>query len=95
MPLFKTSPGLALGGVGHSAICKCEKAAFSLLQAVTPRPVVKRKRKCKLRTLIPTSEELASLNLQDGKNQITFSFTTRVWGKQEVSSSAPLLSLFF
>jgi hypothetical protein len=62
---------------------------LQVAQQTTPRPVVRRKRKCKLRTLIPTSEELESLHLQDGKNKITFAFTTRVWGKQEVRTLKP------
>ncbi|XP_068667891.1 phosphatidate phosphatase PAH1-like isoform X2 [Aristolochia californica] len=36
-----------------------------------------------LRTNIPTSEEIASLNLKDGQNKIAFSFSTRVLGEQQ------------
>lgn len=36
------------------------------------------------RTNIPTNEQIASLSLKDGQNMITFSFCTRVLGKQEV-----------
>lgn len=37
-----------------------------------------------LRTNVPTSEQIASLNLKDGQNLIAFSFSTRVLGKQQV-----------
>lgn len=37
-----------------------------------------------LRALTPTSEQLASLNLKDGKNTVTFTFSTAMLGKQQV-----------
>ncbi|KAM0941289.1 putative phosphatidate phosphatase [Dioscorea sansibarensis] len=39
-----------------------------------------------LRTKIPTTEQIASLNLKDGQNMIAFSFSTRVLGKQQVDA---------
>ncbi|KAL8152658.1 hypothetical protein V2J09_010418 [Rumex salicifolius] len=39
-----------------------------------------------VRTNIPTSEQIASLNLKDGQNVVTFSFCTRVWGLQRVEA---------
>ncbi|KAG9453818.1 hypothetical protein H6P81_006722 [Aristolochia fimbriata] len=39
-----------------------------------------------LRTNIPTSLEIASLNLKDGQNKIAFSFSTRVLGEQQVDA---------
>lgn len=42
-------------------------------------------RKQFVRTNVPTNEQIASLNLKDGQNNITFSFSTRVLGKQQVS----------
>uniref|UniRef100_A0A2P2MF16 phosphatidate phosphatase n=1 Tax=Rhizophora mucronata TaxID=61149 RepID=A0A2P2MF16_RHIMU len=36
-----------------------------------------------VRTNTPTSEQIASLNLKDGQNVITFSFSTRVLGTQQ------------
>ncbi|RWR76858.1 phosphatidate phosphatase PAH1-like protein isoform X1 [Cinnamomum micranthum f. kanehirae] len=39
-----------------------------------------------LRTNVPTSEQIASLNLKDGQNLIAFSFSTRVLGKQQVDA---------
>jgi phosphatidate phosphatase LPIN len=44
-------------------------------------------RKQFVRTLIPTSEQVASLNLKEGQNLVTFSFCTRVLGKQQVYTS--------
>uniref|UniRef100_A0A0D9WHD9 phosphatidate phosphatase n=1 Tax=Leersia perrieri TaxID=77586 RepID=A0A0D9WHD9_9ORYZ len=43
-------------------------------------------RKQFVRTLIPTSEQVASLNLKEGQNIITFSFSTRVLGRQQVEA---------
>ena len=40
-----------------------------------------------IRTNVPTNEQIASLNLKDGQNMITFSFSTRVLGTQQVSIS--------
>jgi len=37
-----------------------------------------------LRTNVPTNEQIASLNLKDGQNLVTFSFSTRVLGTQQV-----------
>ena len=37
-----------------------------------------------VRTNIPTNEQIASLNLKEGQNVITFSFSTRVLGTQQV-----------
>lgn len=37
-----------------------------------------------VRTNVPTNEQIASLNLKDGQNMITFSFSTRVLGTQQV-----------
>ncbi|GMI84722.1 PHOSPHATIDIC ACID PHOSPHOHYDROLASE 1 [Hibiscus trionum] len=43
-------------------------------------------RKQFIRTNVPTSEHIASLNLKDGQNKITFSFSTRVLGTQQVDA---------
>lgn len=39
-----------------------------------------------IRTNVPTNEQIASLNLKDGQNMITFSFSTRVLGTQQVDA---------
>lgn len=41
----------------------------------------------KVRSLTPTSEELASLDLREGRNVVTFTFSTPIVGKQQVSFS--------
>jgi phosphatidate phosphatase LPIN len=51
-------------------------------------------RKQFVRTLIPTSEQVASLNLKEGQNLVTFSFCTRVLGKQQVYASTLTISYF-
>lgn len=37
-----------------------------------------------LRTYIPTTKQIAFLNLKEGRNMVAFSFSTRVLGKQQV-----------
>ncbi|XP_019053619.1 PREDICTED: phosphatidate phosphatase PAH1-like isoform X3 [Nelumbo nucifera] len=39
-----------------------------------------------LRTNVPTTEQIASLNLKEGQNVVTFSFCTRVLGIQQVDA---------
>ncbi|TYH71984.1 hypothetical protein ES332_D05G222500v1 [Gossypium tomentosum] len=39
-----------------------------------------------IRAITPTSEQLASLNLKDGINHITFTFSTSMLGKQQVDA---------
>lgn len=41
-------------------------------------------RKQFVRTNVPSNEMIASLNLKDGQNMVTFSFSTRVLGTQQV-----------
>ncbi|XP_062087876.1 phosphatidate phosphatase PAH1 isoform X2 [Humulus lupulus] len=43
-------------------------------------------RKQFVRTNIPTNEQIASLNLKEGQNIVTFSFSTRVLGTQQVDA---------
>ncbi|XP_020274290.1 phosphatidate phosphatase PAH2-like isoform X2 [Asparagus officinalis] len=42
--------------------------------------------KKKVRSLTPSSEDLASLNLREGRNVITFSFSTAMLGQQQVDA---------
>ncbi|KAH9623201.1 hypothetical protein KSS87_019865 [Heliosperma pusillum] len=42
--------------------------------------------KRKIRAKAPTSEQLASLKLKEGKNEVTFTFSTAMLGKQEVAA---------
>ncbi|XP_008805259.2 phosphatidate phosphatase PAH2-like isoform X1 [Phoenix dactylifera] len=46
-----------------------------------------RSMKKKVQSLTPTSEQLASLNLKEGRNVITFSFSTAMLGRQQVDAS--------
>lgn len=42
--------------------------------------------KKKVRSIAPTSEQLASLNLKEGRNTVTFTFSTAMLGKQQVDA---------
>ncbi|XP_043708929.1 phosphatidate phosphatase PAH2-like isoform X2 [Telopea speciosissima] len=42
--------------------------------------------KKKVRSIIPTSEQLATLNLEEGRNFITFTFSTAMLGRQQVDA---------
>ncbi|XP_020517520.1 LOW QUALITY PROTEIN: phosphatidate phosphatase PAH2 [Amborella trichopoda] len=46
----------------------------------------KRDTKKKVRSIVPTSEQLASLNLKEGQNMITFTFSTAMLGRQQVDA---------
>lgn len=48
-----------------------------------PKPKANKKR---IRVLSPTSEELASLNLKEGRNSASFTFSTSMLGKQQVDA---------
>lgn len=48
-----------------------------------------------VRSISPTSEQLASLNLKEGGNMVTFTFYTPVLGKQQVRFSPYNSSFFF
>ncbi|XP_048500772.1 phosphatidate phosphatase PAH2 isoform X3 [Beta vulgaris subsp. vulgaris] len=52
----------------------------------TPDAVVPKVAKKKLRAKFPTSEQLASLNLKEGKNVVTFTFSTAMLGEQQVEA---------
>lgn len=47
-----------------------------------PKPKYRKK---KFRANTPTSEQVASLNLREGINTITFTFSTAMLGKQQVT----------
>ncbi|XP_074588823.1 phosphatidate phosphatase PAH2 isoform X2 [Curcuma longa] len=48
--------------------------------------IIKVKNSKKVQSLTPTSEELASLNLKEGKNVVTFNFSTAMLGLQQVDA---------
>ncbi|KAL6493238.1 hypothetical protein OROGR_032997 [Orobanche gracilis] len=58
----------------------------SHLQGTKDVTEVKKKKKTFIRTLTPTSEQLASLNLKEGKNIVVFTFQTAMLGKQQVDA---------
>lgn len=43
-----------------------------------------------MKAIAPTSEQLASLNLKEGSNAVTFTFSTAMLGKQKVNSDLSL-----
>ncbi|CAA0822129.1 Phosphatidate phosphatase PAH2 [Striga hermonthica] len=47
---------------------------------------VKERKRTFMRTLTPTSEQLASLSLKEGKNIVVFTFQTAMLGKQQVDA---------
>ncbi|KAK7284241.1 hypothetical protein RJT34_18983 [Clitoria ternatea] len=60
-----------------------------LSSVVEPSPTSARHespRKQFVRTNVPSSEMIASLNLKDGQNLVTFNFSTRVLGTQQVDA---------
>ncbi|KAF8410051.1 hypothetical protein HHK36_002571 [Tetracentron sinense] len=65
-----------------------ENASESTSDMTSDKNVLKVKPiKKKVRMIIPTSEQLASLNLKEGRNTITFKFSTAMLGKQQVDAS--------
>ncbi|GMH17707.1 hypothetical protein Nepgr_019548 [Nepenthes gracilis] len=61
--------------------CECSKGMA--WDAAMNAPKVNRK---KIRAITPTSEQLASLNLKEGKNVVTFTFSTAMLGDQQVDA---------
>jgi phosphatidate phosphatase LPIN len=43
-----------------------------------------------VRWQVPTSAELRALHLRPGRNMITYTFETKMWGRQEVQTCAYL-----
>ncbi|CAA2967544.1 phosphatidate phosphatase PAH1-like isoform X1 [Olea europaea subsp. europaea] len=52
----------------------------------TPRATSKSPRKQVIRTNVPTTDQIASLNLKEGQNMVNFIFSTRVLGSQKVEA---------
>ncbi|XP_044506090.1 phosphatidate phosphatase PAH1-like isoform X2 [Mangifera indica] len=63
-----------------------ESGSLNLEDAPTSDGNVEGPNKQFIRTNLPTNEQIASLNLKDGQNMITFSFSTRVLGTQQVNA---------
>ncbi|KAJ8772840.1 hypothetical protein K2173_028017 [Erythroxylum novogranatense] len=73
--------------VGDSKSSTSEKASESNinLERDTNMPNSNCKRRM-VKAKTPTSEQLASLNLQLGSNSVTFTFSTSMWGQQKVEA---------
>ena len=56
----------------------------SLLEQTPTPSIPESPHKQFVRTNVPASEQIASLNLKEGQNLVTFSFSTRVLGTQQV-----------
>ncbi|KAJ0028891.1 hypothetical protein Pint_35510 [Pistacia integerrima] len=63
-----------------------ESGSLNLQETPTSDGNVESPHKQFIRTNVPTNEQIASLNLKDGQNIITFSFSTRVLGPQQVDA---------
>ncbi|XP_022768784.1 phosphatidate phosphatase PAH2-like isoform X2 [Durio zibethinus] len=64
-----------------------ETAADSTIASDDDKKMLKPKQAKKMiREITPTSEQLALLNLKDGMNHITFTFSTAMLGKQQVDA---------
>lgn len=61
-----------------------ESGSLNIQETPTSDGNVESPHKQFIRTNVPTNEQIASLNLKDGQNMITFSFSTRVLGTQQV-----------
>ncbi|TVU24157.1 hypothetical protein EJB05_26558, partial [Eragrostis curvula] len=72
------------------AISTIEPVCESIVETPLSTPVKEagrewsKARAKKVRSLTPTSEELASLDLREGRNVVTFTFSTAMLGKQQV-----------
>ncbi|PIA46333.1 hypothetical protein AQUCO_01500094v1 [Aquilegia coerulea] len=62
--------------------------ALESLSDATPNksPEVLTVAKKKVKSIVPTTEQLATLNLKEGRNVITFTFSTAMLGKQQVDA---------
>uniref|UniRef100_A0A1D1XMY3 phosphatidate phosphatase n=1 Tax=Anthurium amnicola TaxID=1678845 RepID=A0A1D1XMY3_9ARAE len=68
-----TEKGTETGSMDNKKLCD---------NSVQKSRVVKKK----VRSVTPTSEQLASLNLKEGQNLVTFSFSTAMLGRQQVDA---------
>lgn len=88
-PFFRRSrPGKAIQPViSGTKSSDTEVASDSINDRGGNRDVCKTNMaKKKIKVLTPTSEQLASLNLKEGKNSVTFTFSTAMLGKQQVDA---------
>ncbi|XP_057973646.1 phosphatidate phosphatase PAH2 [Malania oleifera] len=72
-----------LNGTGSS---DAQNASESRIGMGGDKSVIKTMVTKKIRTKTPTSEQLALLNLKEGRNTVTFTFSTAVLGNQQVDA---------
>ncbi|XP_040996379.1 phosphatidate phosphatase PAH1 [Juglans microcarpa x Juglans regia] len=83
----KGMPPALTNGITSNA----ESALESTVGVNAEKTLLRLKRENKMvRAMTPTSEQLASLNLKEGKNTVTFTFSTAMLGKQQVDASVYL-----
>lgn len=73
---------------------EAENASESSVGMDGSNTVPKPKPEKMMKAMTPTSEQLASLNLKEGKNIVTFTFSTAMLGKQQVVPHL-FLGIFF
>lgn len=77
----KGMPPALTNGITSNA----ESALESTVGVNAENNLLRLKREKKMvRAMTPTSEQLASLNLKEGKNTVTFTFSTAMLGNQQV-----------
>ncbi|KAG2666417.1 hypothetical protein I3760_15G059500 [Carya illinoinensis] len=83
----KGMPPALTNGITSNA----ESALESTVGVNAENNLLRLKREKKMvRAMTPTSEQLASLNLKEGKNTVTFTFSTAMLGNQQVDASVYL-----
>uniref|UniRef100_A0A0D9XU58 phosphatidate phosphatase n=1 Tax=Leersia perrieri TaxID=77586 RepID=A0A0D9XU58_9ORYZ len=80
--------------VSESTVESAVSTSVNELERENKKPRAKRMER-KVRSLTPTSEELASLNLREGKNVVTFTFSTAMLGRQQASIHFNTITLSF
>ncbi|XP_057778996.1 phosphatidate phosphatase PAH1-like [Salvia miltiorrhiza] len=79
----------------HTSSMSSNEEAYLDSEAVSPshslsttpgRPAAESPRKQIIRTNVPTTDQIASLNLKEGQNMVNFVFSTRVLGPQKVEA---------
>lgn len=73
----------------EEAFVGSDSVSLSELAVATPKSRLSTDspRKQIIRTNVPTSDQIASLNLKEGQNMVNFIFSTRVLGSQKVGDS--------
>lgn len=85
----KTIEHTASNSSNEEVFVGSDSVSQSELAVATPKShsSIESPRKQIIRTNVPTSEQIASLNLKEGQNIVNFIFSTRVLGSQKVGNS--------